>query len=144
MIRPLTAADVAHVVALGRDVLPGAWADAALADEVTREGALPWGVFEGEVLAGFALLRVVIDEAELMLLGVAPSLRRRGHASALWRAVEGALAERGVLRVLLEVRASNDPAIALYEAQGFAEIARRRGYYKDTGEDALVMERKIG
>jgi ribosomal-protein-alanine N-acetyltransferase len=73
-------------------------------------------------------------------LAVVPEARRGGVASALVADLLAAARERGVGSLTLEVRATNDAAQALYRGHGFRLAGLRRGYYRDTGEDALVME----
>lgn len=82
-----------------------------------------------DVPAGFALVRTVADEAELLLLAVAPPYRRRGVAGALLRAVIAEAGGAGIADLHLEVRAGND-AVRLYEQNGFAKVGERRGYYR--------------
>ena len=82
-----------------------------------------------EIPAGFAMIRTVADEAELLLLGVAPAMRRRGVGAALLRAVASDCAARGVAAFHLEVRAGND-AVSLYLANGFTKVGERRDYYR--------------
>jgi ribosomal-protein-alanine N-acetyltransferase len=79
--------------------------------------------------AGFALVRRVLDEEELLLLAVARDHRRRGVGRALLRAVIAEARGNGVATLHLEVRAGN-PAIRLYLGQGFAKTGERRGYYR--------------
>ena len=79
--------------------------------------------------AGFSLTRAIAGEAELLLLAVAPSCRRRGVSGALLRAVIADARAAGVTKLHLEVRAGND-AVALYTSAGFARIGERRGYYR--------------
>lgn len=79
--------------------------------------------------AGFAMWRTIMDEAELLLLAVTPTHRRRGVGGALLRAVIAEAGGVGVSTLHLEVRAGND-AVALYRAAGFAKIGERRGYYR--------------
>jgi [ribosomal protein S18]-alanine N-acetyltransferase len=95
--------------------------------------------------AGFSMVRTILDEAELLLLAVAPRDRRAGVGGALLRATlaDGQMA--GTRRMHLEVRSSN-PAVRLYEANGFARIGVRQGYYRGrTGEahDALTYARDL-
>jgi ribosomal-protein-alanine N-acetyltransferase len=95
--------------------------------------------------AGFAMTRSVADEAELLLLGVAPRFRRRGVGTALLRSVEADCALGGIATLHLEVRASND-AVRLYTGHGFAKVGERRAYYRSrTGEahDAHTYSRKL-
>lgn len=79
--------------------------------------------------AGFAMVRSVADEAELLLLAVDPRQRRRGIGTALLRGVIAEAQAGGIADLHLEVRANNE-AIALYTAQGFTKVGERRGYYR--------------
>ena len=99
----------------------------------------------GDVPVGFALVRAVADEAELLLIAVAPTARRRGVGGALLRSVIAEAGATGIADLHLEVRASN-PAVALYHAHGFAKMGERRAYYRGrTGEafDAHTYRRTI-
>lgn len=87
--------------------------------------------------AGFALARAVLDEAELLLLGVRPAERRLGVGAALLAAVCAGARTRGATRLHLEMRAGN-PAMALYGHAGFAEAGRRRHYYR--GIDGRLLD----
>jgi len=92
---------------------------------------------------GYVLARQAADEAEILNLGVAPAARRRGIGRALVREGLAALAARGAEQVFLEVRESNAAARALYAEFGFAEVGRRRGYYRRPTEDAIVLRAAI-
>lgn len=95
--------------------------------------------------AGFALTRAVMDEAELLLLAVAPAHRRHGVGGALLRSVIAGCQDAGVARLHLEVRAGND-AVQLYEGVGFAKVGERRGYYRGRdgrSYDALTYARDL-
>ena len=83
------------------------------------------------------------DELEILNLAVAPEWRGRGCATRMLRLVLRMAAKRGIGRAVLEVRSGNLPALALYAGQGFTQIGRRPGYYHDSGEDALVLERSL-
>ena len=91
---------------------------------------------DGGVLLGYLVLADADDVADLERIGVRPDHQRAGLASAL---IDAALRDLGSDRVMLEVRADNGPALALYARAGFAEIHRRRRYYRD-GTDAIVLE----
>ncbi len=100
----------------------------------------------GEEPAGFALTRSVLDEAELLLLGVAPDHRRARIGSLLVEAVVADCAAHGVETLHLEVR-SNNPAILFYATHGFAKCGERRNYYKGADGrhyDAHTYRRSIG
>lgn len=94
---------------------------------------------------GFALSRVTVNEAELLLLAVTPDARGHGIGTALIEHSARAAAARGAARLLLEVRESN-AAVGLYRRAGFAEIGRRRDYYRGadgTSYDALTLARAL-
>lgn len=96
--------------------------------------------------AGFALVRAVADEAELLLLAVSPARRRRGVGTALLRAVVSEAGAGGIADLHLEVRAGNEAA-ALYQAHGFAKVGERRAYYRgNTGQafDAHTYRKPLG
>ena len=93
-------------------------------------------------LAGYVGSQTVLDEADMMNLAVDPACRRQGIARALVEALTAALAERGVRSLTLEVRASNEGAIALYRTLGFAQVGRRPNYYTKPREDALILRKE--
>lgn len=94
-------------------------------------------------LAGFIYARQVADEAEILNIAVRPSFRRQGVGEQLLNGMLERLRSNQVTRVFLEARESNAPAIALYEKHGFVRNGRRRGYYSNPPEDALLFERKL-
>jgi ribosomal-protein-alanine N-acetyltransferase len=96
----------------------------------------------GELL-GWAGVRTVADEAEILTVGVVPAARRRGIARRLLAALLGAARDRGAAVAYLEVRIDNEAARALYASEGFAEIGLRRGYYDGGRVDAVVMSREL-
>lgn len=96
--------------------------------------------------AGFALARLVLDEAEVLTVVTAPDQRGQGVATRVLRALLARLAERGAARVFLEVAEDNDAALALYSAAGFTATGRRRGYYPRPGQqaiDAILLSRDV-
>ena len=99
-----------------------------------------------EVPAGFTLLRQIGPEVELLLIGVAPSARRRGVGRALLEAAAADARARGATTLFLEVRDGNAAAFALYRAAGYVAIGRRRDYYRgDDGRrfDAITLRRVL-
>ena len=99
-----------------------------------------------EAVVGFALIRMIAGEAELMLLGVLPEMRRRGVGQALLDAAFATTASRGAETIFLEVRASNDGARLLYQRAGFRMIGRRPGYYRGAGgmsHDAVTYSKPL-
>ena len=109
--------------------------------ELSRDIALPWLIREtlGGPPVAFLLAWSVADELHLLELACHPEHRRRGFARGLLNALMAHAREQYKRLVLLEVRRSNLAAVSLYGSFGFETTGVRRGYYADTGEDALEM-----
>ena len=90
-------------------------------------------------VAAFCSCWIIADELHVNTIAVDVEHRRRGLASQLMRYVMAEAHRRGARRATLEVRASNEPARRLYEGLGFAVAARRRKYYSEPEEDALIL-----
>lgn len=94
---------------------------------------------EGEDLMGHVVLSTVLDEGSIDNVAVAPEYRRRGVADALIAETVRKGREMELAFITLEVRAGNEPAIALYRKHGFVEVGRRKNYYEKPREDAILM-----
>ena len=90
---------------------------------------------------GFIVYRKVLDEAEIITIGVAPEMRRGGIASAMIGIIEKTLLYQGVKKIFLEVASTNIPAKKLYENMGFKMVGLRPKYYD--GVDAILMEKEL-
>jgi ribosomal-protein-alanine N-acetyltransferase len=95
-------------------------------------------------LLGWAGVRVLSDEAEILTVGVVPEARGRSIARRMIAALLDAVRGAGATEVYLEVRVDNVEARGLYESEGFIDIGRRRGYYDHGRVDAIVMHRSLG
>ena len=96
------------------------------------------GELDGKIVA-YAGAWVSFDQAEVMHVAVVPEIRGQGVGTLLFGALIEAVKLRGATAITLEVRPNNTAAIKLYESFGLREVGRRRGYYLDNGEDALIM-----
>jgi ribosomal-protein-alanine N-acetyltransferase len=114
-----------------------AYLGALISDGTARHVALV-AELEGFV-AGYVVAGAVEAQAELESIAVAEWAQKRGVGKALLGALIGRLKEGGVADLTLEVRESNQAARRFYEIAGFLEIGRRRGYYREPDEDALVL-----
>jgi ribosomal-protein-alanine N-acetyltransferase len=90
-------------------------------------------------VVAFVISRVIEDEAEILMVSVAPAERGRGLARRLLTRHLGRLAARGARRVFLEVDEGNDPAIRLYTRSGFERVGRRPGYYASAEGNAAAL-----
>ncbi|HLU69590.1 MAG TPA: ribosomal protein S18-alanine N-acetyltransferase [Fibrobacteria bacterium] len=136
-VRAMTPRDVDAVAALEAVCNPQPWTREALWSFVPS--AIGVVALDDATVVGYALATVVRDESELLVLGVSPERRRQGIAAALLKETLTQVRRAGAKAVFLEVRQGNKPAIGLYRNFGFGEAGVRKGYYADTGEDALLM-----
>lgn len=130
-----TAEDVPALARLGAEC----GLDVDFVAELARSYARLLGAWSDGVLVAFLLAWRAADELHLTDLGVTQAARRRGIA----RALVTELCREDARVVFLEVRQSNAAALSLYEELGFTELDRRAGYYSDSGEDAVVMQRLL-
>jgi [ribosomal protein S18]-alanine N-acetyltransferase len=151
-LRPMITADLADVVALERELFPeDPWTAQMFADEVVLPPEVRlYLVAEGDgaaesAIAGYAGMLFVPGglQADVLTIAVRESHWGLGTGSALLAALIAAARERDCAEVFLEVRADNPRAHGLYLRRGFAEIGLRRGYYKPSGVDAIVMRKDL-
>ena len=140
LIEPMRLEDIPAVQAIEREIFLTPWPRNAYRREIVQNRMASYMVIrDGDEVVGYAGLWKMHDEAHVTTVGVRKRDQGRGFGLALMLAlVERAFALHARW-VTLEVRASNYGAMALYEKLGFKVIGRRRGYYTDDGEDAVVM-----
>lgn len=138
----MTSCHVPQVAALEKECFSDPWSQRSVASELENPLAL-WLVWEedGQVL-GYVGSQTVLDETDMMNVAVSAQARRRGIAQALVEALVIQLKQRGSRCLTLEVRASNAPAICLYEKLGFRQVGRRPNYYSHPKEDGLILRKE--
>ncbi len=114
------------------------WSETQCRAAFAQKSFAAFGLFLRGELIGYISVYHTPDEVEILNIAVLPQLRRCGCGRRLLRLVLRLAHKMGMHKLSLEVRASNAPAIALYEECGFVRVGRRRQYYSDTGEDALI------
>lgn len=140
----MRAEDLDEVLAIERVSFAMPWSRGAFLYEMQQNRvARCWVMRDGPRVVGYLCLWEVSDEVHITNLAVLPAERRRGIARTLLGHVLETAQRQHLRIVVLEVRPSNREARKLYESFGFLVIGRRRGYYYDTGEDALVMEARL-
>ena len=138
-------ADLDRVVEIERDSVAMPWSRGAFLYETEQNRAARCWVCWGDgLIIGYLCLWEIADEIHITNIAVDRAQRRRGIGRFLLTQTLENARRRGVRTVFLEVRPTNTEARGLYEALGFHVIGRRKGYYYDTGEDALVMEAELG
>ncbi len=139
IIYPMKAKTVPCIAALERLCFSEPWSQASLEAEL-RNPLATWLVAEiGGQTAGYAGIHQVLDEACVTNVAVDPAHRRKGVGKALMLALENICRREGSAFLTLEVRESNQGAIALYQNLGFEEVGRRKHYYTHPTEDALLL-----
>ena len=141
-IREMSALDIDTVAALEAEIFSKPWSAQGFADTLHREDVLFLVAYEEEKLLGYAGVYCTLDEGEITNVAVEQTARRCGIGRALMETLIRALADRGIFRIVLEVRASNEPAIRLYEQTGFSVAGTRKNFYEKPTEDAYVMVRE--
>ena len=115
------------------------WSENSIAGELGNDLALWLVALEGDAVVGYVGSQTVLGWTDMMNVAVHPDYRRKGVGEALIRMLMQMLRERKCECLTLEVRASNAGAIALYEKLGFQEVGRRKNYYRNPKEDALIL-----
>jgi [ribosomal protein S18]-alanine N-acetyltransferase len=133
-----------RVVEIERQSFLSPWTPAMFREELNRGISRLWVLEAQGVCSGYICFWVVADEMHLLNLAVDPGQRGRGLGRRLLDAMIEHGVQAGARSVWLEVRPSNSAARALYRQAGFQEAGRRRRYYRETGEDAIIMSRVIG
>ena len=144
-MQPVAPTDLAAVVELDRQCLGGMWGLESYRREIESPNSELWILVptvddaEAPAIIGLGCFWAILEEAHITLLMIHPDYHRQGLGQLLLWQLLAQAAQRGQERATLEVRASNGGAIALYQKFGFTEIGRRKGYYPETGEDALIF-----
>lgn len=133
---------VAQVAALEKLCFSDPWSEKSVASELENKLAYWLVALDDETVAGYIGSQTVLDETDMMNVAVHPDYRRQGVGEALVNGLVEALKEKESRCLTLEVRASNEPAIALYGKLGFAQIGRRKNYYRNPREDALILRKE--
>lgn len=138
----MTSEHVAQVAALEKECFSMPWSENAIAGELSNPLSLWVVAVDGDTVAGYVGSQAVMGEADMMNLAVLPAYRRQNIGRKLVSELIDKLNDREVFSLTLEVRASNEAAIGLYNSLGFKQVGRRPNYYKAPKEDALILRKE--
>lgn len=141
-IRMMKKEDILQLAELEKRCFSDPWSVSAFEYELKNPLSVWLIAAEGDQVAGYVGSQTVIDESDMMNIAVAPAYRRQGIAEKLISMLIVQLKERGSNSLTLEVRASNIPAIGLYQKLGFTQVGRRPNYYRNPKEDALILRKE--
>ena len=139
----MNADHVSRVAELEKLCFSDPWSENSVSSELNNPLSLWLVAVDGERVAGYVGSQSVMGESDMMNIAVHPDYRRRGLAEMLVAELVTALKNAGNTCLTLEVRASNAPAIALYEKTGFSQIGLRKNYYRNPREDALILRKEF-
>lgn len=141
-IRKMQLQDIKPIAQLEEVCFNDPWSENSISSELDNRLSYWLVAMQDDRLIGYVGSQSVLDGADMMNIAVSPDCRRMGVAEALVNALVEALKTRGVRFLMLEVRVSNAPAIALYEKLGFTQAGCRRNYYRNPKEDALILQKE--
>jgi ribosomal-protein-alanine N-acetyltransferase len=147
-IVPMAIADLPEVVEIERHSFPSPWTEGSFRHELLENPYSCMFVVKGprpseSDVVGFACVWVVDQEMRINNIAVHPRCRRRGIGTRLLNFLLEQAGLQGCREATLEVRPSNGSALRVYEGAGFRAVGRRKNYYSDTHEDAVVMARPV-
>ena len=134
---------VAQVAELEKLCFSDPWSEKSVASELDNELSLWLVAVEENTVAGYIGSQTVMDETDMMNVAVHPDHRKQGIATSLIVGLVEELSKRGSHSLTLEVRSSNHGAIALYRKLDFTEVGRRKNYYRNPREDALILRKEF-
>ncbi len=139
----MTEAHVAQIAQIEKLCFSDPWSENSISSELNSRISLWFVALDGNSVAGYIGSQSVLDEADMMNVAVHPDYRRQGIGEKLVLALAQALTEKEIRGLMLEVRESNIPAIALYEKLGFRQVGLRPNYYRNPKENALIMRKEL-
>ena len=141
-LQRMAEAHVSQIAELEKLCFSSPWSRNSVASELNNPLSLWLVATDGDVIAGYIGSQSVMGEADMMNVAVHPDYRRKGIGKQLVEGLMASLKDKGVYSLTLEVRASNEPAISLYDQLGFTQVGRRPNYYRDPREDALILRKE--
>lgn len=133
---PADAKDIAEIEAL---TFPDPWDERSVSNLITTAEAMCFTAVDGGVVVAYVIGRLIPPEGEIYRVAVREEYRRRGVAYRLLDYSVKTSRGKGLESLFLEVRSTNAAALGLYRAYGFMEIGRRKNYYRDPVDDAIIM-----
>lgn len=136
----LTLKQIDDIVEIEKLSFKTPWTKEAFISELTRNKCAKYrAIVDNEKVVGYGGMWIMIDEAHITNIAIHPEFRGIGLGNLIMEDLLNVARNNGARSMTLEVRTGNITALNLYKKFGFLEVARRKGYYQDTGEDAIIM-----
>ena len=142
MITQMNESHVLQIAELEKLCFNDPWSANSIASELDNRLAFWLVALENDQVIGYVGSQTVLGETDMMNIAIHPEHRNRGIATKLIEALIQGLTERGSHSLMLEVRASNEPAKNLYIKMGFEAVGVRKNYYRNPREDALILRKE--
>lgn len=143
-VRETVMEDAAAIAEMEHQIFSDAWSEKSVLDTMNQKNAVCLTAEKAGRIIGYVLSYTAVDEAEIARIAVAEEFRRQGTARAILRELENVCSNKGVKKLLLDVRESNREARAFYTDMGFQEDGIRRRFYENPQEDGILMSRELG
>ncbi len=144
LLRELTSSDAAAVSELERQIFEDFWSEKSILETIEQAQSLCLAAEKAGRLTGYILAYEAAGEIEIARIAVEKEERRQGVAGHLMLKLETLCEERGIHKILLDVRQGNDAARSFYQEAGFIEDGIRQNFYTNPKEDAVLMSRVLG
>lgn len=142
-IRSMTKEDIDGVLEVEHESFSVPWSRQLFLDEAENSHTVYFVCCDGKKITAYGGMWHVLNEGQITNIAVKPEYRRFGIASALLEHLKKSAKELGITLMELEVREGNQAAIGLYKKQGFETVGRRRRYYTNPTEDAILMNLEL-
>lgn len=143
IIREMTENDIDGVLAVEREAFSTPWSERLFYDELKNPHTVYYVCEKNDEILGYGGVWHVLDEGQITNIAVKKAYRGQGVGTMLLNKITDYAKAQDLSKIELEVRVSNAAAIALYEKFGFLPVGKRKCYYKDPTEDALLMDLKM-
>lgn len=142
-IRRISENDIEAIASLETEIFPDPWSAKSIKETYDQKHALILGAYQDGNLIGYVIFYYILDEGEIARIAVSPSHRRQGVADQIFARLLEFCTQKDIERILLDVRVSNETAIAFYKKSGFAEDGIRKNFYDNPKEHALLMSTSV-
>lgn len=142
IISSMNESHVPQVAELEKICFSDPWSESSIRSELNNKLSLWLVAVDDDRVVGYVGSQTVLGETDMMNIAVHPYYRKQGIGTALIVGLISALEQRDSHSLMLEVRASNAPAISVYQKLGFSEVGRRKNYYRNPREDALILRKE--
>lgn len=144
VVRNAAETDIAAIAELEKTIFGDAWTEKSIQDTFAQKQAFIVVVENKKKVVGYCIIYYVLDEAEIARIAVDLSCRRQGAGGRLLNQASKICSEKGIIRLMLDVRESNKTARAFYRNYGFREDGIRKNFYEAPKEHAVLMSKYIG